>query len=140
MILFILLSCQLQEPVQNHGILFLENRANKLDIKNSNKNDALKVLGQPHTKSMTNEDQWIYIERTLSKGKFHKLGQNVIKTNNVLVLSFDKYGILIKKDLYNKEDIKRISFSKSKTENQLSKKSFVESFLSSIKEKMYGNR
>ena len=130
----------MQEPVQNHGILFLENRANKLDIKNSNKNDALKVLGQPHTKSMTNEDQWIYIERTLSKGKFHKLGQNVIKTNNVLVLSFDKYGILIKKDLYNKEDIKRISFSKSKTENQLSKKSFVESFLSSIKEKMYGNR
>ncbi len=140
MILFILLSCQLQEPVKNHGILFLENRANKLDIKNSNKNDALKVLGQPHTKSMTNEDQWIYIERTLSKGKFHKLGQNVIKTNNVLVLSFDKYGILIKKDLYNKEDIKKISFSKSKTENQLSKKSFVESFLSSIKEKMYGNR
>ena len=140
MILFILLGCQLQEPVQNHGILFLENRANKLDIKNSNKNDVLKVLGQPHTKSMTNEDQWIYIERTLSKGKFHKLGQNVIKTNNVLVLSFDKYGILIKKDLYNKEDIKKISFSKSKTENQLSKKSFVESFLSSIKEKMYGNR
>ena len=140
MILFILLGCQLQEPVQNHGILFLENRANKLDIKNSNKNDALKVLGQPHTKSMTNEDQWIYIERTLSKGKFHKLGQNVIKTSNVLVLSFDKYGILIKKDLYNKEDIKKISFSKSKTENQLSKKSFVESFLSSIKEKMYGNR
>ena len=130
----------MQEPVQNHGILFLENRANKLDIKNSNKNDALKVLGQPHTKSMTNEDQWIYIERTLSKGKFHKLGQNVIKTNNVLVLSFDKYGILIKKDLYNKEDIKKISFSKNKTENQLSKKSFVESFLSSIKEKMYGNR
>ena len=130
----------MQEPVQNHGILFLENRANKLDIKNSNKNDALKVLGQPHTKSMTNEDQWIYIERTLSKGKFHKLGQNVIKTSNVLVLSFDKYGILIKKDLYNKEDIKKISFSKSKTENQLSKKSFVESFLSSIKEKMYGNR
>ena len=47
---------------------------------------------------------------------------------------------MIKKDLYNKEDIKKISFSKSKTENQLSKKSFVESFLSSIKEKMYGNR
>tara|TARA_B100001559_G_C16349744_1_gene552096 strand:+ start:346 stop:810 length:465 start_codon:yes stop_codon:yes gene_type:complete len=139
-IFFILLSCQLQEPVKNHGILFLENRANKLEIKNSNKNDALKVLGQPHTKSMANEDQWIYIERTLSKGKFHKLGQTIVKTNNVLVLSFDKYGILLKKDLYNKDDIKKISFSKNKTENQLSKRSFVESFLSSIKEKMYGNR
>ena len=66
---------------------------------------------------MNDKDQWIYIERTLSKGKFHKLGQNVLKTNNVLILTFDKYGILIKKDLYNKNDIKKISFSKKKTEN-----------------------
>ena len=32
--------------------------------------------------------------RVLSKGEYHKLGQNVLKTNNVLVLNFDKYGIL----------------------------------------------
>ena len=39
-------------------------------------------------------NEWIYIERVLTKGDFHKFGQNVLKTNNVLVLSFDKYGIL----------------------------------------------
>ena len=77
------------------------------------------------------------MKELLSKGKFHKLGQNVIKTSNVLVLSFDKYGILIKKDLYNKEDIKKISFSKSKTENQLSKKSFVESFYLVLKKNVW---
>ena len=140
LIFFILLGCQLQEPVKNHGILFLENRSNKLILLETNKNDTLKIFGQPHTKSMNDEDQWIYIERTLSKGKFHKLGQNVLKTNNVLILTFDKFGVLIKKDFYDKDDIKRISFSKEETENQLSKKSFVESFLSSIKEKMYGQK
>ncbi len=139
-VFFILLACQLQEPVKNHGILFLENRSNKLVLKESNKNDTLKVFGQPHTKSMNNEDQWIYIERTLSKGKFHKLGQNVIHTNNVLVLTYNKYGVLVKKDFYDKDDIKNITFSKKKTENQLSKRSFVESFLSSVKEKMYGGK
>ena len=140
-LLFLILSaCQLQEPVKNHGILFLENRSNKLVLNTSNKNDTLKVFGQPHTKSVDNENQWIYIERTLSKGKFHNLGKNVLETNNVLVLSFDKYGVLIKKDFYNKDDIKNISFSKEKTENQLSKKSFVETFLSSVKEKMYGRK
>ena len=66
MILFILSGCQLQEPVQNHGILFLENRANKLDIKNSNKNDVINIIGQPHTKSMTNEDTWIYIRKNFN--------------------------------------------------------------------------
>ncbi len=130
----------MQEPVKNHGILFLENRSNKLVLLETNKNDTLKIFGQPHTKSMNDEDQWIYIERTLSKGKFHKLGQNVLKTNNVLILTFDKFGVLIKKDFYNKEDIKKISFSKEETENQLSKKSFVETFLSSVKEKMYGQK
>ena len=128
LIFFILLGCQLQEPVKNHGILFLENRSNKLVLLETNKNDTLKIFGQPHTKSMNDKDQWIYIERTLSKGKFHKLGQNVLKTNNVLILTFDKFGVLIKKDFYDKDDIRKISFSKEETENQLSKKSFVEAF------------
>ena len=132
------MACQLQDPVKNHGILFLENRSNKLIVNTSNKNDTIAVFGHPHTKSLGNENQWIYIERILTKGKFHKLGRNVMETNNVLVLSFNKYGVLEKKDFYNKNDIKNISFSDDKTENQLSKKSFVESFLSSVKEKMYG--
>ena len=69
-------------------------------------------MGQPHSKSFDNEDIWIYIERTLSKGKYHKLGQHVLKTNNVLVLYFDKYGILTEKKIYTKDNIKEVKFSK----------------------------
>ena len=83
--LFILNSCSLQEPTKNHCILYLENRANKLFLNNSNVNDALRVLGNPHFKSIGNTNEWIYVERVLSKGEFIKLGQNVIKENNVLV-------------------------------------------------------
>ena len=138
-IFFILINCQLQDPDKNHGILFLENRSNQLVINKSNQNDVIKLIGQPHSRSITNEDIWIFIERTLSKGKYHKLGRHVLKTNNVLVLTFNKYGILSSKDFYNKEDIKKIKFAKKETQNELTKKSFVESFLSSIKAKMYGN-
>ena len=136
-LLFILVGCQLKDPDKNHGILFLENRSKGLIVKKTNKNDIIVKLGQPHSKSFDDEDVWIYLERTLSKGKYHKLGQHVLKTNNVLVLYFDKYGILEKKMIYTKENINEVNFSKGKTENQLSKKSFVESFLSSLREKMY---
>ena len=139
-IFFILINCQLQDPDKNHGILFLENRSNKLVINKSNQNDVLKIIGQPHSRSINNEDIWIFIERTLSKGKYHKLGRHVLKTNNVLVLTFNKYGILSSKEFYNKEDIKKIKFSEKETQNELTKRSFVESFLSSLKAKMYGNR
>ena len=137
---FILLGCQLQESASNHGILFLENRTAELNIEQSNKNDVVKLLGQPHTKTYNEDDIWIYIERTLIKGKYHKLGSHKLKTNNTLVLYFDKYGILKTKDLYDLNDLNKIKFSKKNTENSLSKKSFVESFLQSVKKKMYGNK
>ena len=138
---FIILNgCQLQEPSKNHGIVFLKNRSEKLKINISNTNDVLQIIGQPHTTSINNEDEWIYIERVLIKGEYHKLGQNILKSNNVLVLNFDKYGILKNKTFLNKDDKNKILFSKKKTENNLTQKSFVERILSSIKEKMYGEK
>jgi outer membrane protein assembly factor BamE (lipoprotein component of BamABCDE complex) len=140
-ILFIILNgCKLQEPAKNHGILFLENRTKKLVIQKSNKNDVLNVIGQPHSKSINDVNIWFYMERTLTKGKYHKLGKHVLKTNNVLVLQFDKYGVLQIKEILTKDDLKELSFSKKSTKNELTKKSFVEKFLSSVKQKMYGNK
>tara|TARA_B100000686_G_C16786884_1_gene975843 strand:+ start:2553 stop:3020 length:468 start_codon:yes stop_codon:yes gene_type:complete len=140
MLFFILIGCQLQEPNKNHGIVFLENRAKKLIINESNKNDVVKIIGHPHSKSVDDQDIWIYLERTLGKGKYHKLGKHILKTNNTLVLSFDKYGVLETKQIYKKEDVQKILFSKKTTTNEMTKKSFVESFLSSVRSKMYRNR
>tara|TARA_A100001015_G_scaffold126898_1_gene140616 strand:- start:346 stop:807 length:462 start_codon:yes stop_codon:yes gene_type:complete len=137
---FILIGCKLQEPTKSHGILFLENRSNQLVVKKDNKNDVIKLFGYPHSKSFNNDDEWIYIERVLTKGSFHKLGQNVVKSNNVLVLSFNKYGIINQKKFLDQSDLNKLSFSKDITDNDLNKRSFVESFLSSIKSKMYSNR
>ena len=137
-LLLLINSCQLKEPLKNHGIIFLENRSEKLSLNRSNKNDVIKILGKPHIKE--NDFTWVYVERVLSKGSYHKLGQHVLKSNNALVLNFDKFGILKSKKIYTKDDIQKIAFSTDKTDNKLTKKSFIESFLSSVKQKMYGNK
>ena len=140
-VLFIILTnCQLQEPRKNHGIVFLENRSNKLTINKSNKNDVIQIIGQPHSKSIDDDNVWVYLERSLTKGKYHKLGKHVLEKNNTLVLKFNKFGILESKKIYSKDDVNKIAFSKKETQNKLTKKSFVESFLSSVKQKMYGNK
>ena len=139
-ILVILNACKLQEPSKNHGIVFLKNRSEKLELNKTNKNDVIRIIGQPHTKSINNNNDWIYIERVLTKGEYHKLGQNILKSNNVLVLSFNKYGILEKKTFLDKNDKKRLKFSNRETQNELTKKSFVEKLLTSIREKMYRNK
>ncbi len=140
LLFIILIGCQLQEPYKNHGILFLKNRSEKLVLNKTNKNDVINIIGQPHSKSITDENQWMYIERVLTKGKYHKLGKNILKTNNILVLDFDKYGILKNKKLFDKNDKEVVRFSKMETENDLVKRSFVQSFLESVRSKMYGNR
>ena len=138
--LFILTSCQLQNPDKTHGIVFLENRAKKITLNKSNKNDVIRLIGQPQSKSEIDQDSWIYLERTLTKGRIYRLGKEILKKNDVLILSFDKYGILKSKDILRKEDLKKIKFSKKTTDNVLTDKSFVQSFLESVKQKMYSNR
>ena len=140
LVFIILISCKLQEPLKTHGIVFLENRSQKLVLNKSNKNDVIRIMGRPHIKEDEINQSWIYLERILSKGKYHKLGRHILKENNVLVLNFDKYGVLKNKQFLKKEDLKKLEFSQKITENELTQKSFVQKFLQSIKQKMYSNQ
>jgi outer membrane protein assembly factor BamE (lipoprotein component of BamABCDE complex) len=139
-LLIILSNCQFNEPTKNHGILYLEKRLKQLEVNITNKNDVINKIGFPHSKSIDNDNIWIYFERVLTKGSYHKLGQPVLKESNVALLEFNKYGILNKKSFFNKDEIKKLKFAEKNTENEMTKKSFVEKFLSSVKAKMYGNK
>ena len=139
-LLIILSNCQRHEVINTHGITYLEQREKLIVINESNKNDAIKVLGHPATKGMLDENLWIYIERTKTKGKLLKLGRSNLEKNNVLVLEFDYSGILTNKKFYDKENMQRISFVKGLTENEIKRENFIYSFLSSIRQKMQSKR
>ena len=133
-------NCSIKEPNKSHGINFLENREKILIVDKTNQNDVVKLIGNPHTVSLTDKNTWIYFERTISKGKLIKLGQNILKKNNVLELKFDKYGVLKNKIIYTKNNMKEVKYSKSETVNNVSQQSFVGKFLGSVRQKMYGKR
>ena len=135
-ILFIIIGCQQHEVIKTHGISYLDKREKLIIVNQTNKNAAISILGQQATKGMVDDNLWIYIERTRTRGKLFKLGRNYLKKNNVLVLDFDKYGILKKKEFYTKEKMKEITFTKNITENEIRKENFIYSFLSSVRQKM----
>ena len=136
LLLLFIISCQRKEIVKTHGISYLEKREKLIIVKKSNKNDTINIFGQPSTKGMSDENLWIYIERSITKGKLLKLGRNILQKNNVLVLEFNKYGILKKKEFHDINDMKEITFAKNITENEIRKENFVYSFLSSVRTKM----
>ena len=139
-ILFINTACQQKAVLKTHGIAYLDKREKLIVINKSNKNDTINILGQPSTKGMSDDNLWIYIERTTSRGSLIKLGKNYLKKNNVLVLEFDKYGILEKKEFYSKNKMKKLKFTEDITDNEIRKENFIYSFLSSIRQKMSQKR
>ena len=132
-------NCQKNRVIKTHGIFYLQNRAVLLKVETTNKNDVIKILGKPHSKPLYEQNIWIYIERTRTKGKLLKLGRNVLLNNNVLVLKFDKYGILEEKLFYDKTKMNEYKFVKAETKNTVKRGSFVKSFVNSLRQKMRAN-
>ena len=95
LILLLLLqtNCSFNKVVQHHGVHNLEKKQVNLKINYTNKNDIIKLIGPPSTKSTFDNDVYIYIERKTSSSKLTRLGKKELITNNVLVLEVDNKGI-----------------------------------------------
>ena len=135
-ILIFILSCTTNKVVKHHGVHFLDKKHKKLEINSSNKNDIIKLLGEPSTKSTFDNDVWIYIERKISTGSIFKLGKEKLITNNVLVVEIDDLGLLTDINFYDKNTMNDIKFVSSSTESAYKKRSFVYDFLSSMRQKI----
>ena len=122
--------------VKHHGVHFLDKKQQKLEINTTNKNDIIKLLGEPSTKSSFDNDVWIYIERKISTGSIFKLGKEKLITNNVLVLEIDDVGLLADIKFYNKNTMNNIEFVSTSTDPVYKKRSFVYDFLSSMRQKI----
>ena len=129
-------NCSFNKAIKHHGVNFLEKKQEKLILNTTNKNDIVKILGPPSTKSTFDNDVWIFIERKTTTKKLFKLAREKILVNNVLVLEIDSYGLLVKKEFYNMEKMNDLDFSKRKTKNAYTKKSFVYDFMSSMRQKL----
>ena len=135
--LFIIVSnCTLKPVVKLHGVPFLEKKQELLKVNKSNKNDIKKILGIPSTKSKFDNDLWIYIERKQTQSNIKNLGKMKIYKNDVLVLEIDKYGILKKKEFYNKNDMNKLKVVEGTTEAGFKKNSFIYEFMSSMRQKI----
>ena len=118
----------------HHGVYFIEKKMKKIQVNTTNRNDLIKIFGEPSTKSTFDNDVWVYIERKITNTHF--FGRRELIVNNVLVLEIDKRGMLAKIDFYNIDDMKKIKFDKDETGISYGKKSFVYDFLASMRQKI----
>ena len=132
----IVANCSFKPVVKHHGVPFLEKKQSLLIVNKSNKNDIKSVLGNPSTTSKFDNDLWIYIERKQTQSQIKNLGRMKIYKNDVLVLEIDNYGILKKKEFYDKNDMENIKIVEATTEAGFQRNSFIYDFMSSMRQKI----
>ena len=129
-------NCSMNKVVKHHGVPSLEIKQKNLLINKTNKNDIIKILGSPSTRSKFDNDVWIYIERKQTQSQLRNFGKMKIDKNDVLILEINEYGILKKKDFLNKNSMKNIKFSNNETGNKFKKNTFIYDFISSLRQKI----
>ena len=132
----IVANCSFKKVVKHHGVPFLEKKQESLVVNKSNKKDIREILGNPSTTSKFDNDVWIYIERKQTQSALKNLGKMKIFKNDVLVLEIDNYGILKKKEFFNKDDMEKIKIVKSTTQSTFNRDSFIYNFMSSMRQKI----
>ena len=136
-VIFLFISnCTLNKVIKHHGVHFLDKKQEKLKVNQSNKNDIIKLLGSPSTKSTFDNDLWIYIERKTDNSSLAKFGSEKIIINNVLLLEINSMGLLEKKEFLNLKNMQDLKFSEQTTNNQYKKNTFLYDFLSSLRHKI----
>ena len=129
-------ACTLKKVQKHHGVHFLDKKQEKLKVNRSNKNDIIKLLGSPSTKSTFDNDLWIYIERKIDNSSLIKFGNEKIIVNNVLLLEINSMGLLEKKEFLDLKNMQDLKFSEVTTNNQYKKNTFLYDFLSSMRQKI----
>ena len=135
-IFIIFTSCTFKKRVDHHGVHLLKKKSDMIIVAETNKNDIIKLLGPPSVTSTFNNDLYFYIERKTTTGKLIKLGKKEYLENNVLVLEIDNRGILLKKEFFDLNKMKKIKIVSNETSVDYKKQSFIYEFLSSMRQKI----
>jgi outer membrane protein assembly factor BamE (lipoprotein component of BamABCDE complex) len=129
---FFLFSCSLKPASYKSGVTNIEIKQELLIPGKSNKNDVIKYMGETVLIDYLDKS-WIYTETLDTK---NYLGKKVRLKNNILILTFDNKGILLKKDFFDIKDFKDMEFDDLKTETYGVTSSFSKKIFSSMKKRM----
>tara|TARA_A100001011_G_scaffold128259_1_gene135317 strand:+ start:2812 stop:3264 length:453 start_codon:yes stop_codon:yes gene_type:complete len=135
LIFFFTLNCSINKVSNLHGFSSIDNKMDKIKLNKTNKNDVRKIIGPPSSKSEFN-DLWLYIERKKTNQSLFKLGKKNISKNNLLIIEFNKKGLVKDKTLLDLNDMNDIKIAEIKTNKKFGQNNFAYNLLSTLRDKI----
>ena len=132
---FFTLNCSINKVSNLHGFSSIDSKIDKIELNKTNKNDVRNIIGPPSSKSTCN-DLWLYVERKKTNQSLFKLGKKKISTNNLLIIEFNKMGLVKDKTLLDLNDMNDIEIADIKTQKKFDQDNFVYNLLSTLRDKI----
>lgn len=125
-------SCTFNKINNIHGVNNLIEKSKLIKIDSSNRNDVTKILGPSIIKD-ENENKISYFEVRETK---NKLGKKIIEINSYIEISFDKYNIVKKIEIFDTKKNQDLKFTEKVTNTSGVKDTFISNLLSSTRKRM----
>ena len=133
-LIFLLLSFCSPKKIENvFGVHNLLIKQKSLNLNQSNRNDILKILGEPLAKDFIDNNIWLFNE---TKEGVSYFGKKYIIKSDTIIVQFDNKGILINKQILNINQMKDLSFDEFKTASLSIDQSLFKQILSSTKKRL----
>ena len=136
LIIFFITACSSNKVTKNHGFISLDNKLENIIINKSNKNDIIKYIGYPSSISEFNSNKWFYIERQQKNQTLFKLGIKKLSKNNILIIEFNKRGLVQNKKLVKLDDMNKLKYVKKVTTKDFEQNNTLYNIFSSFREKV----
>ena len=125
LIFFILLISNCSEKITYTGLI-IDEKINYLELKN--KDDLLKILGQPNYIDPIENNFYYFSEKNISKSRLTKKTVDRL----ILVYYFDDKNNIINTKKLNLDDEKTINISENRIKNNLIKKGLIEKIFGGV--------
>ncbi len=119
-------ACSTTPMVQNNGHIIRQSKIDKIIPQNTTKREVTKLLGSPTTKTLFNEERWLYISSNIEELAFYKPEET---KREILQISFNDDETVKEVKILDKQDGKNIIISEDKTPTHGHKLKAIEQIL-----------
>jgi len=127
--LFILLNSSCTGRISNHGTLNIEKKINSVVERKLEKAEVEALLGPPTTTSSFEFNKWYYIKSSLVHKSIYK---PELVDHIVYEIIFNTQNEAIKINIYDRENLNKISYNEDYTETRGNKKSLLQEIFKDV--------
>lgn len=115
--------------METHGSIVKQERLDRIKIGSHTKNDVAELLGSPSATGTFNNKRWYYFTE---KAAVRALGRSKLLEREIVIVDFDKQGVVSSLTFKSKDDAQKVNPSKKTTTTYGQTLGIIDQFINNL--------